>query len=64
LLRGRLERYHAAPERPPLDPGTGWIAQHPEALGCEVFFFGDVRALNGQQILGGPPCQGFSKAGK
>jgi DNA (cytosine-5)-methyltransferase 1 len=76
--RKRLERYHAAPDRPPLDPGTGWIAQHPEARSCEVFFFGDVRALNGQQILaelglsgdeigcvfGGPPCQGFSKAGK
>ena len=43
---------------------------------CEVFFFGDVRALTGEQILdelrpesrdidcviAGPPCQGFSKA--
>ena len=45
---------------------------------CQVFFFGDVRALTGEQILnelglasdevgcvfGGPPCQGFSKAGR
>jgi DNA (cytosine-5)-methyltransferase 1 len=43
-----------------------------------VFFFGDVRALTGERILaelglqaddvgcvfGGPPCQGFSKAGR
>ena len=43
-----------------------------------MFFFGDVRALTGQRILneldlngddigcvfGGPPCQGFSRAGK
>ena len=45
---------------------------------CEVFFFGDVRALTGKRILaelgvtgeeigcvfGGPPCQGFSRAGR
>ena len=43
-----------------------------------MFFFGDVRALTGQRILdeldltgdeigcvfGGPPCQGFSRAGR
>lgn len=46
--------------------------------GCEHYFFGDIRNFTGQQILdaigvdsddvsaiiGGPPCQGFSAAGK
>jgi DNA (cytosine-5)-methyltransferase 1 len=74
----RLERYHAHRDRPPLDPGSGWIAGQDGVRPCEVFFFGDVRALTGEQILdelglqsddigcvfGGPPCQGFSKAGR
>ena len=76
--RQRLERYHAQPDRPPLEPGSGWIATQPGVKPCEVFFFGDVRALTGQRILdelgldgddigcvfGGPPCQGFSRAGR
>ena len=60
-------------------PGTGWIAAHSESPpGVEHFFFGDIRNFTGQQILdalglergevdlvvGGPPCQGFSQAGK
>ena len=61
-----------------LEPGSGWIATQPDVKPCEVFFFGDVRALTGERILtelgldgdhvgcvfGGPPCQGFSRAGK
>lgn len=59
--------------------GTGWITgQPPWHPGCEHFFMYDIRALRGEQILdalgldvgdvtvvtGGPPCQGFSQAGK
>lgn len=59
--------------------GTGWISNEPpDAPGCEHFYFGDVKKLTGEQILtdldlepgqldaifGGPPCQGFSTAGK
>lgn len=59
--------------------GSGWIAsQGPDEPGCEHFFIGDVRNITGRQILaaigldvgevgcvfGGPPCQGFSAAGK
>lgn len=58
--------------------GTGWIASEPEIAGTQHIFVGDVRKLTGQRILaaigmkrgeldavtGGPPCQGFSKAGK
>lgn len=59
--------------------GTGWISRQPrEVPGCEHFYFGDVRKLSGERlrrdldletgeldcIFGGPPCQGFSKAGK
>ena len=76
--RQRLERYHAQPDRPSLEPGSGWISTQPRVRPCEVFFFGDVRALTGQRILdeldltgddigcvfGGPPCQGFSRAGR
>lgn len=59
-------------------PGTGWIASEPTTPGVSHFFFGDVRKFTGQQILdaigvkkgeidcviGGPPCQGFSTAGR
>jgi DNA (cytosine-5)-methyltransferase 1 len=59
--------------------GMGWIAGRPMSEpGCEHFFLWDIRTLNGRQILdalelevgdiavvmGGPPCQGFSLAGK
>jgi DNA (cytosine-5)-methyltransferase 1 len=57
--------------------GIGWIKGQ-GLRGCEHFFFGDVRKLTGKQILdaigmrrgevdlvvGGPPCQGYSHAGK
>jgi DNA (cytosine-5)-methyltransferase 1 len=54
--------------------GTGWISHHPECAPVRHFIFGDLRQLNGQDILsmigvdrvdlvfGGPPCQGFSRA--
>jgi DNA (cytosine-5)-methyltransferase 1 len=57
--------------------GDGWIASRPVGEpGCDHFFLADARRLSGQQILdalglaagevdvvvGGPPCQGFSKA--
>ena len=57
--------------------GSGWISGRPAGEpGCEHIWVADVRNLTGQQILdalglkrgevdvvvGGPPCQGFSKA--
>lgn len=59
--------------------GGGWIAtEPPSSPGCEHLFFADIRNLTGRQVLdalqlgegdvdlvaGGPPCQGFSTAGK
>jgi DNA (cytosine-5)-methyltransferase 1 len=57
--------------------GDGWISGQ-RGPGCEHFWVADVRNLTGQQILdalgiergevtavvGGPPCQGFSIAGR
>lgn len=59
--------------------GTGWIAHEPATTpGVKHIFVGDVRKLTSRRILdaiglkvgeldlicGGPPCQGFSRAGK
>lgn len=58
--------------------GTGWIRNNPDVEPVRHFFFGDVRKISGGEILralglepgdvdcvcGGPPCQGFSMAGK
>ncbi len=58
--------------------GKGWISHHPDQLPVEHVYLGDIRTLDGQQILddlgldvgevgaviGGPPCQGFSTAGR
>lgn len=59
--------------------GSGWISGQPRSHpGCEHFWFADIRNLTGAEILdaldieqgdvavvfGGPPCQGFSIAGK
>lgn len=59
--------------------GSGWISHQPaDHPGCEHMFIYDVRNLTGEIILnaldlepgdvtvvtGGPPCQGFSQAGK
>lgn len=58
--------------------GSGWIKKNPDAAPVRNFWFGDIRKLKGKDILdvlgmkpgdldcvcGGPPCQGFSQAGK
>ncbi len=59
--------------------GSGWISKQPAGTpGISHFFFGDVKKINGEEILetigiekgelacvlGGPPCQGFTLAGK
>lgn len=58
--------------------GSGYIKDHPELAPVRNFWFGDVHKLKGKDILdalgmkpgdldcvcGGPPCQGFSAAGK
>jgi DNA (cytosine-5)-methyltransferase 1 len=58
--------------------GSGYIKHHPEHSPVRNFWFGNIRKLKGKDILdalgmeqgdldcvcGGPPCQGFSEAGK
>ena len=58
--------------------GSGWISNFPEFPPVRNVWIGDIRKLKGQDILntlglkqgevdcicGGPPCQGFSTAGK
>jgi len=58
--------------------GSGYIKNYPDQAPVRNFWFGDVRKLKGKDILnalgmkegeidcvcGGPPCQGFSAAGK
>lgn len=62
----------------PMTSGSGFIRGNPGLPGVRNFFFGDVRKWTGERILdilgmkrgelglvaGGPPCQGFSTAGK
>lgn len=75
--RTKKKRSAAVPFEPHI--GTGWIASQPaDDLGCEHFYVYDVRKLTGERILadlgldvgevgcvfGGPPCQGFSVAGR
>lgn len=57
--------------------GSGFIKNHPECEPVRNFWFGDIRKLKGRDILdalgmkqgeldcvvGGPPCQGYSRAG-
>lgn len=59
--------------------GSGWISGQPRSIpDVKHFFFGDIRKLSGDRILkaigralgeidcvtGGPPCQGYSVAGR
>ena len=67
-----------SPDGHRLNPARAGSPRQTAVQPCEVFFFGDVRALSGERILdelgltsddigcvfGGPPCQGFSRAGK
>lgn len=70
---------HSDQEMGPNIAGSGWIAHQPaDHPGCEHFFLYDIRNLTGEAILdalgleqgdvavvaGGPPCQGFSAAGR
>ncbi|HVX32800.1 MAG TPA: DNA cytosine methyltransferase, partial [Solirubrobacterales bacterium] len=76
---GRLDEELRDPTHMPGMAGTGWIASEPaDAPGCEHFYLGDVKLLSGERVLadlglapgeldcvfGGPPCQGFSTAGR
>jgi DNA (cytosine-5)-methyltransferase 1 len=58
--------------------GSGYIRHYPDKEPVRNFWFGDIRKIKGQDILdalglrqgdldcicGGPPCQGYSRAGK
>lgn len=62
----------------PTISGSGWIKHNPEFPPVTHYFYGDCRKITGQEIfdaiglkqgdvdcvMGGPPCQGFSHAGK
>lgn len=59
-------------------PGGGWIAGRPGQKPVEHFYLGDLRKFTPEQVMadlgirpgeagcvcGGPPCQGFSMAGR
>ena len=56
-------------------PGSGWIANQEDEPACQHFYLGDIRSLTGQRlredigaelaaVAGGPPCQGYSIAGR
>ncbi|MCT7970357.1 DNA cytosine methyltransferase [Laspinema sp. D1] len=59
----------------PFISGGGWRKAHPDVPGCPHFYLGDICQLNGEELLGwlgvkrgevdviigGPPCQGFSR---
>ena len=69
---------HTAAECAPGLAGKGWISHHPDQVPVEHVYLGDIRSLDGAQVLddlgleagevsaviGGPPCQGFSTAGR
>lgn len=70
---GRRVSKHAKPRGPDWI-GSAYRRSKSMVGGCRAFFFGDVRAVTGQQMMeaagvesvdivfGGPPCQGLSKA--
>jgi len=59
-------------------PGSGWIQGQPGQKPVEHFYLGDIRSVSAAQVMddlglrpgeagcvfGGPPCQGFSSAGR
>jgi DNA (cytosine-5)-methyltransferase 1 len=59
----------------PFISGGGWRSANPEIPGCPHFYLGDICQLQGKELLGwlglergevdviigGPPCQGFSR---
>jgi DNA (cytosine-5)-methyltransferase 1 len=59
----------------PFTSGGGWRAAHPDIPGCPHFYLGDICQLQSEELLGwlglergevdaiigGPPCQGFSR---
>ena len=61
-----------------LTAGSGWISNQANVPGVSHYFYGDIRKITGAEILeavgmkrgqvdcvmGGPPCQGFSVAGR
>ena len=59
----------------PFTSGGGWRTAYPDIPGCPHFYLGDICQLQGEELLGwlglergevdviigGPPCQGFSR---
>jgi len=76
-LVAEAKRTRAA-KLPAYRPGAGWIKDHPETKPVEHFYLGDIRKFTAEQVMndlgirrgecgcvfGGPPCQGFSMAGR
>jgi DNA (cytosine-5)-methyltransferase 1 len=76
-LASEAKRTRAA-RLPGYAPGRGWISHQPDQKPLEHFYLGDIRKLTPTTILddlhlqsgeagcvfGGPPCQGFSMAGR
>lgn len=78
VLDGELVDDGSFEGKAPLRAGSGWIAGHPSHRGTAHVFVGDIRKLTSERLLnaigmqpdelgcvfGGPPCQGFSRAGR
>lgn len=79
LKNGELVQDRKLGTSAPVQAGSAWISHQPASTpGVSHVFFGDVRKLTSRRILdtigmevgeldmisGGPPCQGYSKAGK
>jgi len=79
ITDGYVDEDPALLQTAPLQAGHGWISKQPASTpGVSHVFFGDVRKLTSKRILdtismevgeldlisGGPPCQGYSGAGK
>lgn len=79
VLQDEMKRNGQSGFEIPTVSGGGWISHEPAGTqGTEHFFLGDIRQMTGRDILeplgleigqvdliiGGPPCQGFTTAGK